>query len=103
MSVAEFTGNIALTRLATKFNLVLQGRLNVVGSVTLDANAATTTVNDPLFGPNMAPLLIPTTANAAAEQGAGTLYASARTAGGFTLTHANNAQTDRTYIYVRIG
>jgi hypothetical protein len=43
----------------------------------------------------------PTTANAA---GAMTnLYLSARDRGSFTLTHANAATTDRTFLYVRLG
>jgi hypothetical protein len=45
----------------------------------------------------------PTTANAAAEQGGGTMYLSARAKQGFTLTHANNSQTDRTFLYIVIG
>lgn len=90
-------------RLAERVNLLASGRLNVVGELTLDANAASTVFNDPLFAVGAAPLLIPTTANAAAEIGAGTIYLSNRAAGSFTYTHANNAQTDRTFLYVRIG
>jgi hypothetical protein len=45
----------------------------------------------------------PTTANAAAEQGGGTMYLSARAKQSFTITHANNSQTDRTFIYIVIG
>jgi hypothetical protein len=47
--------------------------------------------------------LMPTTANAAAEIGAGTAYISARTKRSFTITHANNSQSDRTFGYVVIG
>ena len=46
---------------------------------------------------------MPTTANAAAELGNGTLYVSARAKGGFTLAHANNAQGDRAFGYALIG
>ena len=46
---------------------------------------------------------MPTTANASAEVGAGTIYVSARAKQTFTLTHANNGQTDRTYKYAIIG
>jgi hypothetical protein len=43
------------------------------------------------------------TANAAAEVGAGTIYISAVSHRSFTITHANNAQTDRTFGFVCIG
>jgi hypothetical protein len=46
-------------------------------------------------------LLSPTTANAAAALA--TTYVSAVTQGSFTLTHANNAQTDKTFGYVALG
>jgi hypothetical protein len=47
--------------------------------------------------------LMPTTANAAAEIGNGTIYVSAQGKQTLTLTHANNGQTDRTYRYVILG
>lgn len=68
------------------------------GSVTLTANSATTTLTDPRIGINSAVLLIPTTANAAAEAP----YI-AVTAGSCTINHANNAQTDRTFRYAIVG
>lgn len=79
------------------------GRSNAVGSVTLTANQATTAVTARNCGPDSKIYLTPTTANAAAEIGAGTLYVSAVAAGTFTLTHANNAQTDRTYLWGAFG
>jgi hypothetical protein len=47
--------------------------------------------------------LFPRTAHAAAELAAGGCYVSAVGSGSFTLTHANNAQTDRTFSYVCLG
>ena len=44
-----------------------------------------------------------TTANAAAEVGAGGMYVSAQGDGSFTVTHANNAQADRTFDYTVTG
>lgn len=82
-------------------NGALDGKLRVTGSVTLTAGATTTTVEDNKFESNMVPLLIPTTANAATATA--NVYVSARTQGSFTLTHANNGQTDRTFLYVRLG
>lgn len=90
-------------RISDAVNALIDGKLNVTGTLTLAANVATTVVSDNKFESQMTPLLIPTTANAAAEIGAGTLYVSARTRGSFTLTHANNAQTDRTFLYARLG
>lgn len=87
--------------LATAVNELLKGRANNTGVVTLRANQPTTTVDDNLFNSDMVPLLIPTTANAAAALA--TTYLSARDFGSFTLTHANASTTDRTYLYVRWG
>lgn len=80
-------------------NGIMQGRLNDKGTVTLTASAATTVVSDRRVGPNSVITFMPTTANAAAEIGNGTMYVSARSDGTFTVTHANNAQTDRTFGY----
>ena len=77
--------------------------MNAVGTVTLTASAATTTVVNNLMAPDMAIFFVPTTANAAAEIGAGTMYLSTRDSGSFVLTHANNGQTDRTFLYVTLG
>ena len=72
-----------------------------VGSVTLTASSATTTVSDLRAGQDSVILFMPRTANAAAAIGG--LYVSARGKQTFTLTHANNAQTDRTFSYVVLG
>lgn len=90
-----------------KMNLSLQqlaaGRSNATGSVTLTANAASTAVTNDNFAAGSTVYFTATTANAAAEIGAGTMYVSARAKGTFTITHANNAQTDRTYLYAILG
>lgn len=88
-------------RVIDTINLILKGRMNNTGSVTLTANAATTAVSDNRFESSMVPLLTPTTANAATALA--TTYVSARDTGTFTLTHANDAQTDKTFLYVRVG
>lgn len=82
---------------------LFQGRSNAVGSVTLTANQATTVVTATNCGASSQPFLMPRTANAAAEVGGGTIYVSAVANGSFTITHANNAQTDRTYGFVCLG
>lgn len=93
-------------QVADKLNQIAQGRLDSIGEVTLAAGAASTAVSDEgaLFAHSGSVILLsPLTAHAAAEIGAGTLYVSSRSRGSFTLTHANNAQTDRTFSYVVIG
>jgi hypothetical protein len=81
---------------------MLRGKLNVTGSVTLTANAASTTVNAPNIGPDSVILFSPTTANAAAALTG--MYISAQTAEtSFVITHANNAQADKTFGYVILG
>jgi hypothetical protein len=88
---------------ASVVNNILDGKLNSTGSVTLTASAASTAVTDERAGYESVILFMPTTANAAAEQAAGGMYVSTRGKQTFTLTHANNAQTDRTFDYIIIG
>ena len=88
---------------AQAVNLLIDGKFNSTGTVTLTASAASTAVTDYRAGPDSVIVFTPTTANAAAEQGGGTMYLSASAKQGFTLTHANNSQTDRTFLYIVIG
>lgn len=76
---------------------LFEGRRNTTGSFTLTANAASTVVTHANFGAASVPHFTATTANAATALA--TTYVSARTNGTFTVTHANNAQTDRTFYY----
>ena len=84
---------------------VMQGKLNNISEVTLTANAASTTVTDSRISNQSYIDFMPTTANAATELAAGTMYVSARDGdnGTFTITHANNAQTDRSFTFVIVG
>ena len=86
-------------------NNILLGRLNITTSVTLTANAASTTVTDPRISSTSRLILVPTTENASAEIGNGTIYqaTSGRVNGSRVITHANNAQTDRTFDAIIIG
>lgn len=97
-------------QIATVVNRILQGKLNAIfksGGVdfTLTANAATTVITDARLSVNSWIGFLPLTANAAAELGNGTLYALAANMnnGAWTITHANNAQTDRTFRVLIIG
>lgn len=80
-----------------------QGHLGNVGTVTLSTSVAATTVTDFRVGPNSFIGLMPTTANAAAEVGGGTVYISSRSAEGFTIAHANTATADRAFVYCVLG
>lgn len=82
---------------------VMQGKLNNVGSVTLGAGVASTSVTDARVGINSFIGFMPTTANAASETGAGTMYVSTRGDGYFVITHANGASADRTFGYCVLG
>lgn len=76
---------------------LFEGRRNTTGSFTLTANTTTTTVTHANFGAASVPHFTATTANAAAAFA--TTYVSALANGSFVVTHANSAQTDRTYYY----
>jgi hypothetical protein len=84
-------------------NNLIDGKSNNTGSFTCTASAATTAVTDFRAGKSSIILLMPQTANAAAEVGNGTIHVSTRAKQSFTITHANNSQTDRTFGYVIIG
>lgn len=79
----------------------LAGKLNCAGSLTLDVSPATSTdYDDPLITENSVLLLMPTTANAAAELA--TLYI-VPSAGTATVNHSSSASSDRTFGVVIIG
>lgn len=81
---------------------LIDGRNNASGQVTLTANDTATTISKSTINGDAAFIAFPATANAAAELAAGTIHASVA-AGTVTITHANNAQTDRTFYYVILG
>lgn len=94
-----------LLKLATRINDLTKGWMNVTGLVTLRANQTTTVLTDDRISVDTALLLSPTTANAAAELGNGTLFMAetSRVNGSITITHANNAQADRTFRFAIVG
>jgi hypothetical protein len=75
------------------------GRLNNGGQFTLTAGATSTTVSR--LGVAAGDLIVfaPLTANAAAELYGGTMYVTSAniSKNQFVVTHANNAQVDRTF------
>lgn len=102
------TGSVGqewLLKLSRAVNGLLRGETNTGGLATLGAGVATTTITDDRISFESTVVLVPTTANAAAELGNGTLYMleSGRVNGSIAITHANNAQTDRIFRLVIIG
>lgn len=87
--------------IAERVNRLLQGKFNAVTTLTLTANAASTTLTDKRIGGATWIGLMPLTANAAAALA--TTWVSARANGSATITHANNAQVDKTYDVLLIG
>jgi hypothetical protein len=92
-------------QLARTVNSAVSGKTNNVGEITLTENAASTTLSDVRLTYFSNVYFEPLTANAAAEKANGTMYAAAgdRNNLEWTITHANNAQTDRTFRYAIIG
>jgi hypothetical protein len=82
---------------------LFEGRSNAVGTFTLTANAGSTVVTAANCGAGSTVLYAPTTANAATEVGNGTMYVGTVANGSFTVTHAHNAQVDRTFMWAAFG
>lgn len=91
-----------LAIVALAINELAAGRSNAHGTFTLTESTTTTAVTNANCASGSCVKVTPTTANAAAEIGNGTLYITAAN-GSFTVTHANNAQTDRTFTYAIQG
>src|SRR3990167_7444370 len=94
---------------------IMIGNMNIVRQITLTAGSATTDValeKDVVSAKSYIGFM-PTTANAATEFGAGSLYVSTinetgSAVGGLAaysirITHVNNAQTDRTFRIIIVG
>lgn len=103
LPLAFSTPEDGFRRTSSLVNQVVDGKTQNIGSVTLTDSSATTVVADLRVGVHSVIVFMPTTANAAAEVGAGGMYISSRGDSTFTITHANNAQTDRDFEYVVVG
>lgn len=79
------------------------GRSNGYGTFTCTTSTTTTVVTDANVAEASRILIQPTTANAAAEIGNGTIYIGTVAKGSFTVTHANSATTGRTFKYAIQG
>lgn len=92
-----------VSRLFDALEGVLKGRTRNIGEVTLVENDTETVVDNPLFESHQVPVFTALTADAAAEIAAGGFYVSARANKQFTITHANDASTSRTFGYTFTG
>lgn len=88
-------------QLAQAIALVMAGKMNSTGQITLAVSATTTTVIDSRIGASTWIGLSPLTADAAGA--IGTTYVSAQQKGQATLTHANASSADRTFALLFIG
>ena len=77
-------------------NELIRGRTNATGSVTLDANASSTTLTDSRIMPTSVLFLSPETATAASESP----YVDTYSTGTCVIHHANTADTDKTFRFV---
>lgn len=92
-----------LARYALAIQQLAAGRSNAYGEFTLRQNEATTTVTDRNVSVNSVISLMPTTANAATEYGAGSWYIGTVSDGSFVMTHTNSATAGRTFKYAIHG
>ena len=88
-------------KIALVVRQLAEGRSNAGGTVTLTANATTTTVTAPNIGPDSEIHLTAKTANAAAVIAA--TYVSSKAIGTFTVTHTSNGNTDKTFAWIALG
>lgn len=94
-----------LKKIVLAIQQLAAGRSNATGTVTLTQNAGSTvvTTRTGTCSTGSVPILVPTTANAATEAGAGTLHISSVGLDTFTITHVNSATAGRTFIYALLG
>ena len=85
--------NVAVNELAS-------GRSNAVGTFTLTTSTTSTVVTNANCASGSCVKVTPTTSNAAGALATTYIVAAA---GSFTVTHASNAQTDRTFAYAIQG
>lgn len=80
-----------------------QGHLQNTGIITLLPNANNTVVLDDRAGTDTFISFMPRTAEAAIEVSAGIMYVSSQGKKTFTITHSNNSNTGRTFVYTLLG
>jgi len=84
-------------------NQVISGKINSVGTVTLNAGATSTTVNNPLVSKSSAIAFQAQTAHAAAIATPYVTQANITEGASFVITHVSNANVDLDFSYVILG
>jgi len=92
-------GEKDLSQFARSIIDLFRGASHASGSFTVAEDATSTVVLAPNCSPTAKVFLQATSATAAAEVGGGTIYVSAKAQGQFTVTHANDPDTTRTFDY----
>jgi hypothetical protein len=98
----------AYRQIAAVVNRINSGKFNCIhrpagADFTLTANAASTTLTDARLAVNSIVIFQPMTANAAAALTGLYVTAANMNNGSWVVTHANNAQNDRTYRVAILG
>lgn len=92
-----------LLRIVRGVRDLFEGRSNAYGTFTLAAGETETTVIAPNCGETSEIVFSPKTADAAGEVAGGAMYVSSVSLGSFTVAHANDASTERTFAYRIVG
>lgn len=106
MSFRSLARNALPWQVIDVVNGLVNGKMNIKGTVTLPTDASTTTVvDDARVGPESVITLMPTTAAAATEYVTGSVYISDRDTANkqFTITHSNSGVAARTFDYGILG
>jgi hypothetical protein len=90
-----------VVQIARTLNLVLRGKVNAVTSITLTANATSTTLIDDRIGASTYVALVPLTSSSTAIDIAP--YVSARTRGSATIAHGSSPADDLEFSVLLIG
>jgi hypothetical protein len=101
VDATTFTATFTIHK-AANYLVMGAAATNNTGTLTLAANAATTTVLNNSITPTSKIFLFPTSATAAVAVGSATgVWVSTKTAGtSFVLTHPNTADIDKTFDYI---
>lgn len=96
-------GGADAREMARVVNRLNSGKINATTSITLTSGTASSVLTYPLITSESFIDFMPTTANAAAELAAGTMYVGSQTTESATITHANAGSGDRTFRVLIIG
>lgn len=103
MAIQLQPGEKDITRIVSAIIQLVQGRQNSVGDVTLTPSVTSTTVSFQNCSTGCRVFLFPQTANAAAALATTYILATNILQGSFVITHANNAQIDKSFSFLCIG